>query len=98
LGIAINEESGLLSSREAGCKVNCGGGLTYPTLLVSNSNDPGQDGLPNLGKLAEPSARRKMFHVEQGLSCGNSVGKWVFHVEQSRAELGGIGETYLVLL
>ena len=74
LGIAINEESGLLSSCEAGCEVNCGCGLTYPTLLVSNSDDPGQDVLPNAEKLADPPARRKMFHVEHGVSCRNSVG------------------------
>ena len=97
LGIAINEEGGLLSSCEAGSEVDCGCGLTYPTLLVSNGDDPSQYRSPDLAKLAEPSLRRKMFHVEHRVNCGNSIGKWLFHVEQSRVELDGIGKTHSIL-
>jgi hypothetical protein len=39
-----------------------------------------------------------MFHVEQGVSCGNSVGKRMFHVKQPRVEFGGAGETNSILL
>ena len=65
LRIAIDEEGGLFGGSEAGCKVNSRCGLAYTTLLVCNRNDPGQDDPPNVGKIAEAKARRKMFHVEQ---------------------------------
>jgi len=39
LGISIHQECLLLRSRDACRKVDCGGGLAHPSLLIRNSDD-----------------------------------------------------------